>query len=87
MIRMLWPALIPIIGFVLFLLWRKKRMQAGHEVPAIEGARFWTIIASIVLCLGALIVVGFSQERNAGTATYTPAQLHEDGSFDRGGVQ
>ena len=87
MIRILWPAFIPLVAFGIFLLWRKKLIAAGHDVPAVEGARFWSIIASIVMALVMLGVIGFSQQRNADSAVYTPAQLNDDGSFDRGGVQ
>ena len=87
MIRIMWPAFIPLIAFGAFWLWRKKRIEAGHDVPAIEGVRFWSIISSIVIAMVMLVVIGFSQERNANEAVYTPAQLNSDGSFDRGGIE
>jgi cbb3-type cytochrome oxidase subunit 3 len=87
MIRLLWPALIPLCAFILFLYWRKKRLAAGNPVPPIEGARFWTIIASILLVLVSLLVLGLSQERNADNAVYAPAELLDNGELKRGGLQ
>lgn len=87
MIRFFWPAFLPLIAFGLFVLWRNKRLAAGHTVPPIEGVRFWSIIASIALAVGMMLFIGFSQERNAGNIVYEPAQLNQDGSFERGDIK
>ena len=87
MIRIFLPAFIPLIAFGIFVLWRNRRLAAGHAVPAIEGPRFWSIVATIVIAVGMLIGIGFSQSSDSDGDIYTPAQMYDDGSFSRGGVE
>lgn len=82
MIRLLiilWPALLPLLVYASWCVWRYKRKQAGHEVPPIKAKLFITVIATIVIAALCLVVLGSQQKRNDGKG-YQPVQ-YKDGKL------
>ncbi len=74
---MLWPALLPLVVYAVWCIWRYRRKQAGHAVPPVTKRLYVTIVATIVLAGICLVVFGAEQKPNAGHS-YTPAQ-YKDG--------
>jgi hypothetical protein len=66
----LWPALIPI---ALYLLWvfvlRKEKVR--HKLT--EGPLFWTLVTSVLLAVGMLFWYGINEQGN-WSGTYVPPQ-------------
>lgn len=76
-----WPALIPII---LYLLWlahrRRKAKQADEPLPALlSGPWISTLAASLVLLAISFFYLGLSAENNAGVS-YQP-KAFKDGQL------
>lgn len=67
----LWPALIPI---ALYLLWlrRKKKAGATPEESLLRGRLFWAVVASILLILVGFLFYGVSLP--PGQGRYVPPQ-------------
>ncbi len=59
----LWPALIPLVAYLLWLRYNKRRAARGVETPPelIRGVRFWCIIASLALLAMSFIIVSLNQ--------------------------
>lgn len=80
---LLWPALVPLVGYGAWCVWRYRRKRAGHAVPPITHRLFIALVASIVLAALSFIVLGLEQKPNDGTG-YRPAH-YKDGVLVPGG--
>lgn len=77
----LWPALIPLIFYLLWLRWMKKRAARGIETPpeVLKGVRFWCIVAGFVfVILGFIATDALQPARKEGR--YVPPRL-ENGTL------
>lgn len=60
----IWPALIPLLLYLVWLYYRKKRVGHEDEMPPVElfrGPLFWSLVASLVLLLISLLFFGVAQ--------------------------
>lgn len=74
----MWPALIPLIFYLLWLSRKKKKhAAAGEALPpdVFHGPLFWTVVASILLMLASFLLYGAMMPAQHGT--YVPP--HYDG--------
>lgn len=71
-----WPALIPIILYVLWLGYRRRKArQNGEALPGFfSGPWALTFAASLALLATSLIFYGLQQPSDSGTS-YRPAEL------------
>ncbi len=69
----LWPALIPLGFYLIWVLILSRRVGDGRRIA--EHVRrsmlFWAIMASIVLLIGSFVFWGFTQQENKA-GTYVP---------------
>lgn len=85
MLRMLlfrlWPALIPIAFYLLWLAYRKRRAAQGIETSPelLRGARFWCIVASFLFVGASFLFAGFAQSPNR-EGNYVPPH-YENGTL------
>jgi hypothetical protein len=71
-----WPALIPIVLYVGWLLWkRRKAAKAGEELPTFfSGPWLLTLSSAFIIATICLFALGLSAENNAGVS-YTPKRF------------
>lgn len=85
LLKMLWPALIPLLLYTLWVFWRARKLEQGQDVPPLSRYRFWAILSSLLIAAIMLILIGFTQPANlAGhyrAATYKHGELQE-GHFE-----
>lgn len=81
----LWPALIPIVFYLLWLAFRRRRaLRLGEAPPGLwDGPWGSTIIASLLVAIISLLVLGLGKESKQGR-DYQPTRL-ENGKLIRGG--
>ena len=84
-VMMLWPALVPMLVYVVWCVVRYRSKQAGHEVPPLKGPLFAAVVASIALAVLSFVVLGLGQEANDGKQ-YHPAR-YENGVLVPGGFE
>jgi hypothetical protein len=73
-----WPVLLPLVLYILWMLRRRRRaVKAGETVPEWrEGPWMWAIVATFLLIMGGLLILGLSAESNRDSA-YKPTQLKD----------
>lgn len=81
-----WPVLIPIIVYLLWMAWRRRKAtKAGHEIPTwLDGPWLWAVVSSALIGIGCFIILGLSQDRVDGT--YIPAHM-EKGRLIPGSIE
>lgn len=82
-VLMLWPALVPMLVYVVWCMWRYKRKQAGHDVPPLTTRLFAAVVTSVLLAAACFVLLGLGQDTNDGKQ-YHPAR-YEDGVLVPGG--
>lgn len=85
-LRILWPALLPLILHAAYALWRGARLRAGKPVPSIPGLWFYTLLSSLLIGIALFLVLGFQQEPRHATH-YQPTELNADGTLTRERMQ
>lgn len=86
MIKLLWPALIPLLGLAIYMVWRARRRADGFEMPPIRSKVFFACISSLVIAMGLFIMIGMQQQRS-DASHYQPTHLNPDGTLSRGGIK
>lgn len=85
LLKILWPALIPLLIYTLWVWWRARKLAQGHEVPPLSRYRFWAIFSSLLIAVMMLVLLGINQPENAAghyrAATYKHGELQE-GHFE-----
>ena len=79
----LWPALIPIAVYALWLMrCRRVAKKSGDPFPALlSGPWIITLVASVALLALSLFYMALSSEKNAG-ASYTPKRFENGTLYD-----
>ena len=82
MIRLLilraWPALIPVVLYLVWLAYRRRKAKnAGEPLPSLlSGPWLATLAAAMLLLAASLFYLGLSAEKNAGVS-YQPKQFKD----------
>ena len=81
MILRAWPALIPILIYLLWLYTRRRKAKKADEpLPALlDGPWLYTLMGSVALLAISLIATGLMYDHNEGTG-YQPKRF-EDGKL------
>lgn len=76
LITRFWPVLVPILLYVAWLWYvRRKAAKAGETQPTFfDGPWLWAVMASLLLCIGGFIMLGLTQE-GLSEGHYVPAKL------------
>tara|TARA_B100000989_G_scaffold143792_1_gene107149 strand:+ start:1410 stop:1685 length:276 start_codon:yes stop_codon:yes gene_type:complete len=87
LILRLWPAFIPILLYVLWLSYKRRRAnKAGEEKPGWgDGPLISTLLVSLLLAIGSFLLLGLLQPDNR-SGTYRPADMY-NGSLVPGDIQ
>lgn len=82
---LLWPALLPLIGFLIWHLFRKSSAKKRNEISPLlkDGPWFQIVVASMIIAVLSLLAGGLLQEENKGT--YQPAHM-ENGVLHEGQI-
>lgn len=81
---MLWPALIPLLFYAVWIARRHARKARGEDVPPITDKLFITVVATFAMAALSFLVFGLTQKPNAGTG-YHPVH-YKDGVLIPGGM-
>ena len=83
----LWPVFIPLILYVLWVLWKQRQAKKhGGVAPTFLGGPWlWAVSASLVMAAMMLIWLGLSQPKQ-GAEGYRPAEMTSEG-LRRGTLQ
>lgn len=83
----LWPAFIPLIVYVLWMLYRRRKAKRDDSIPPAfrDGPWVWAVGASLLIAMLCFISLGLSTPHNSGTS-YQPTQL-KDGKLIKGGFE
>jgi hypothetical protein len=85
LLKLLWPALIPLAVYVAYMAWRARRKARGMPVADIKNLGFYAVVSSLVLAIALFALLAVSQPRMQ-TMHYQPAALDRDGSLIRSKV-
>jgi hypothetical protein len=79
----IWPALLPVALYVLWLLLRRRKAKrAGEDLPTLlSGPWLQTLGVALLLATISLFYLGLSAEKNAGAA-YTPKKFENGKLID-----
>jgi hypothetical protein len=83
LLRILWPALIPLIVYASWRFWCAHKMRRGEVVTPIKGALFWTLLASAAIAVLCFFALGLAQHSRT-EMNYQPSYM-KDGELVRGG--
>lgn len=83
LLRILWPALLPLLLYAGWCLLRYRKKQAGEEVPALAKPFFRTLVSMIVIGAICFLLLGLEQPANEGK-DYHPTH-YKDGVLVPGG--
>ncbi len=77
----LWPALIPLLLYLMWLYYRKRQAAKGIETPPelLRGVRFWMLVASFVLLVISFLILDFTRPAHR-EGKYVPPK-YEDGKL------
>lgn len=85
LLKLLWPALVPLAMYVAYMAWRARRKARGLSVPDIKNLGFYAVVSSLVLAMALFALLAGSQPRMQ-TMQYQPAALDSDGNLIRSKV-
>ncbi len=80
-----WPALIPLIVYIGWIWYQRRRLKEGDEpVNITRGGLFWSLVASFTLLFASFIFYALSEKPNR-EGVYVPAHL-ENGKLIEGRI-
>lgn len=74
MLKILWPALIPLLIYAVWCVVRYRRKQRGEEVGPITQGLFLALLSSLGIAVLCFVFFGVQQGANEGH-NYTPAHV------------
>jgi len=86
LLKILWPALIPLLGYLAYVAWRSRKRSRGEEMPPLRGVGFWCLVASLLVGIVCFVTLGIEQT-STHPKHYEPAHLNSDGSLTPGSIQ
>jgi hypothetical protein len=82
-LRVLWPALIPLLGYASWCVWRWRKMGRGEAVAPLGRGLFWALLASAGIAAFCFFALGLSQ-KSQEVLPYEPSH-YRDGKLVPGG--
>lgn len=73
-LKILWPALIPLLIYAVWCILRYRKKQRGEEVGPITKPLFLTLISSLAIAMLCFVFFGAQQGANEGR-NYVPAHV------------
>jgi hypothetical protein len=85
LLKILWPALLPLLAYFLYVLWRNRQRKKGRVIAHLPSLKFYSIVVSLLIAIGMFLALGVQQTAN-NSGQYQPAHLREDGTLERGNL-
>ena len=85
LLKILWPALIPLLIYGLWCVRRYRKKQRGEAVGPITQGLFLTLLSSLLIAVACFAFLGAQQKPSHPTG-YTPTHM-EDGKLVPGKLE
>ena len=80
LLKVIWPALVPLLGYLLYVAWRAHKRAHGQEMPPLRRAGFLSVVACLLLSIGCFVFLGANQQPHQ-PRQYEPTHLNDDGTL------
>lgn len=76
LLKILWPALIPLLIYAGWCIVRYRKKKRGEEVGPITKGLFLAVLSSLVVAVLCFVLLG-AEQKGTGARAYTPTHVQD----------